>query len=97
MVNKVDLINALTDKDDKKAYNFTKIIMTESASSEEYYPYFEDFRDLLIAQSSYVRTRGFVFCCAQARWDREGKIDSAFSSMVPLIQKDVNELLNIID
>ena len=39
---------------------------------------------LINAKSSYVRTRGFVLCCAQARWDTQGKLQS-----VKIVSKDL--------
>lgn len=79
------MLDALQDKDDKKAYAFSKEIKVKSAASDEYYSYFEDFISLMTVKSSYVRTRGFVLCCAQARWDVEGKLQNAFPAMVTLL------------
>lgn len=82
------LLHALQDKDDKKAYAFSKKISAESAAADTYYAHFEDFASLLDAKSSYVRTRGFTLCCAQARWDSEGKLERAFPSMCKLLHDD---------
>lgn len=79
------LILKLRDKDDKKAYDFSKQICALSASSDEYYSYFDDFLSMINANSSYVRTRGFSLCCAQARWDTEGKLEKALPSMLALL------------
>ncbi len=83
-----NLVNKLRDKDDKKAYALGKGIVAKSATSNEYYSYFEDFVGLLDASSSYVRTRGFSICCAQARWDTQGKLQRAFPSMLKLLHDD---------
>lgn len=80
-----NLINKLQDKDDKKAYELSKQIGAASAASDEYYSCFDDFMSMINAQSSYVRTRGFSLCCAQARWDTEGKLEKAFPSMLALL------------
>lgn len=86
--NATELIRALQDKDDKKAYAFSKKISAESADSNEYYSYFEDFVGLLDAKSSYVRTRGFTLCCTQARWDEEGKLAQALPNMFRLLHDE---------
>lgn len=80
-----DLILKLQDKDDKKAYELAKQIGVASASSDEYYSYFNDFLSMINAKSSYVRTRGFSLCCAQARWDKEGKLEKALPLMLTLL------------
>lgn len=72
-------------KDDKKAYELAKQIGAASAVSDEYYPLFDDCLSMINADSSYVRTRGFSLCCAQARWDTEGKLEKALPLMLTLL------------
>lgn len=83
-----NIIDAMQDKDDKKAYALTKEIMAKSAESCEYYAYFDEFASLLTAKSSYVRTRGFALCCAQARWDKDGKLQKALPAMFTLLHDE---------
>lgn len=85
MINRIEMLDALQDKNNKKAYAFSKEIGAKSAESDEYYLYFQDFVSLLTAKSSYIRTRGFALCCAQARWDEEGKLQNALPAMVTLL------------
>ena len=79
------IMEALQDNDDKKAYALSKEIAARSASSDEYYAYFDEFTSLLTAKSSYVRTRGFILCCAQARWDKSGKLFNALPTLLTLL------------
>lgn len=83
-----NLLRKLQDKDDKKAYALAKEIAAKSAATEEYYPYFKDFLGLLQSKNSYVRTRGFILCCAQARWDTQGKLQSALPNMLKLLHDE---------
>lgn len=80
-----DLAVTLQDKDDKKAYELSKIIRATSEKSSEFYPYFDEFVGLLTAKSSYVRARGFILCCAQARWDDAGKLKASFHALLTLL------------
>lgn len=82
------LIEGLQDKDDKKAYALAKEVGAKSAASDEYYSYFDEFASLLSAKSSYVRTRGFALCCAQARWDNQGKLQNALCDILKLLHDD---------
>lgn len=84
-MNEREIIEALKDKDDKKAYNFAREISAKSADTDEYYALFDRFTEMLDDKSSYVRTRGFCLACAQARWDNAGKIDAAFDKMCTLL------------
>ena len=85
MIDRIEMLEALQDRDDKKAYAFSKEIRETSSVSDAYYSYFEDFASLLTAKSSYVRSRGFLLCCAQARWDTEGKLETSLPAMVTLL------------
>lgn len=78
----------LCGKDNKTAYECVKEIRAASAASDEYYRSFDFFASLLSSEKTYVRTRGFILCCAQARWDTEGKIRDAFPSMRLLLNDE---------
>ena len=78
------VIRELTDKDDKKAYARTKEIAAASEASEEYYPYLESFASLLNDKKSYIRTRAFILCCSQARWDDKGKLMQLLPALTSL-------------
>ena len=75
------IIKELTNKDDKKAYARTKEIAAASELSPKYYASLEIFASLLDDNKSYIRTRAFILCCSQARWDDEGKL----KQLLPLL------------
>lgn len=79
---------ALQNKDDKKAYALTKEIREKSSVSGEFYDCFDIFAELLPAKSSYVRARRVVLCCAQARWDKDGKLQKAMPAMLMLLHDE---------
>ena len=80
-----EILNRLTDKDDKAAYEFAKLIAAESAESNRYLDMIPAFAGMLQDSSSYVRTRGFVLICNQARWASDGQMDAALDKMLPLL------------
>ena len=82
------ILEALKDKDDKKAYALAKEIGAKSAETNEYYEMFYAFVSMLGEKSSYVRTRGFCLACAQARWDVAGKVVAAFDEMKVLLNDE---------
>ncbi|MDD5932445.1 MAG: SufBD protein [Oscillospiraceae bacterium] len=82
------ITEVLQCKDDKVAYALSNEIRARSAASNEYYCYFEEFAALLTAKKSYVRTRGFVLCCAQAKWDVDGKLAHTLPAMLALLHDD---------
>ena len=80
----MNLIEELTDKDDKKAYAKTKEIAAASKQSSEYYSHFENFASLLNDRKSYIRIRACILCCSQARWDDEGKLEQLLPRLTAL-------------
>ncbi|MDD7272218.1 MAG: hypothetical protein PUH25_10120 [Spirochaetales bacterium] len=83
-----ELFKALTDKDDKKAYEVSKEIIAISSESSEYYLDFETFYSLINQKSSFQRARGFILCCSLARHDSEGKLARVFPIMLKLLNDD---------
>lgn len=70
----MDIIKGLQDKSDKKACALLQELLVQSAESPRFYKYFDEFLGLLDHESSYVRIRGFLLACAQARWDEGEKL-----------------------
>lgn len=84
-MNKKLILQKLTDKDDKAAYEYAKKINIESAKSDKYLCMISMFADMLQDKSSFVRARFFILICAQARWANEGQIESVFDQMKVLL------------
>lgn len=81
-----ELLKRLTDKDDKKAYELTKQLCAESAITDKYLGMIPVFVSMLHDKSSYVRTRGFILICNQARWADRSQISAVFDQMVVLLK-----------
>ena len=80
-----EIILKLRDKDDKAAYEYSKLLGAESAQSDKYLPMIPQFADMLEDKSSYVRARGFILICNQARWAKDGQIADVFDRMRVLL------------
>lgn len=70
-----NLVIGLIHSDNKQAYQFLKILENESFHSAVVYPFFDNFVEMLSSTNSYVRTRGIILIAANAKWDRDYKID----------------------
>ena len=80
-----EIILKLRDKDDNAAYEYSKLLGAESAQSDKYLPMIPQFADMLEDKSSYVRARGFILICNQARWAKDGQIADVFDRMRVLL------------
>ena len=69
------LINALFDKNNNIACGAMKTLAELSEQSDEVYAYMDTFIEMLESSNSYVRNRGLKLIAANARWDRDFKIE----------------------
>lgn len=84
----MDIITALQNKKDTEAYQLFLQLEKESAESQRLYAYFDDFIHLLGHKSSFVRVRGFRLACAQARWDKENKIERTIDLLLSMLDDE---------
>lgn len=84
-MNRSEIIQKLTDKDEKAAFEYSRIIGAESAESDKYLCMISDFADMMNSKNSYVRTRGFGLICAQSRWADKGQIEDVFERMAVIL------------
>ena len=80
-----EIILKLKDKDDKAAYEYSKILRAESAESDKYLHMIPKFAGMLDDKSSFVRTRAFLLICNQARWAKDGQLAEFFDRMSALL------------
>lgn len=78
----------LTASDDREAYRRTKEIAAASEASDLYYGHIDEFASLLENEKSYVRTRAFILCASQSRWDTEGKLEALLPRMLKLLHDE---------
>lgn len=83
-----ELVYGLIDKNDKYAYQCLKQLESESMKSDIVYPYFDSFAEMLNDSNSYIRTRGIILIAANARWDKDYKIDEIIDSYLKHIMDD---------
>lgn len=82
-LNKEDikqLIEWLTEKDDKIRYPAFLLLQSRSKSYDDIYPYFDIFTDKLKSENSYQRSIGLMLLAQNARWDEAKKIDKVINT-----------------
>lgn len=82
------LVDGLLNCDDKQAYHCLKQLEDKSSCSDEVYPFFDTFVDMLNNTNSYIRTRGIVLIAANAKWDVDYKIDEIIDEYLKHIIDD---------
>lgn len=70
-----NLVNNLQQKDSKEAYKSLKILEEKSQESNLVYLFIDNLIELIYSRNSYVRTRGLILIAANAKWDKDNKID----------------------
>lgn len=89
MMNEIkEQVIGLRDKDNTHAYQCLKQLESESISSDIVYPYFDCFAEMLDDTNSYIRTRGLLLIAANAKWDKDNKIDEIIDDFLKHIMDD---------
>ncbi|WP_312651610.1 SufBD protein [Aminipila sp.] len=70
-----ELVHGLRDKNAKNACQCLKQLGSESENTDAVYAYFDYFAEMLDDINSYIRTRGILLIAANAKWDKDYKID----------------------
>lgn len=73
-------INLLYSKDANIGYEAMKILQEASEESNAIYKYMDNFFQMLSDNNSYIRTRALVLIAANAKWDKDYKIDEVIAS-----------------
>lgn len=84
----MNIIEGLQNKKDTEAYKLQLLLEKESAESNKYYSYFDEFVKLMNSKSSFIRIRGFRLICSQAQWDKENKIESNLNVILKMLDDE---------
>ena len=82
MVNLEEALALLLGKDQNAAYRALQELQAESEASDRVYAYMDRFREMLDSPSAYIRVRGLTLLAANAKWDRDYKIDEALDEFL---------------
>jgi hypothetical protein len=88
MNNIQEMVYGLRDKDNEYAYRCLKELESASMDSNIVYSYFDFFAAMIDDSNSYVRTRGLLLIAANARWDKDCKIDEIIDIYLKHIMDD---------
>ena len=84
----MDIIEGLQDKNNSEAFKLLLKLEKLSESSDELYPYYDEFIRLTESKSAFVRTRGFRLACAMARWDSENKLERDIDILLDMLRNE---------
>lgn len=73
-------IELLYSKDSAEAYEVLKELQKTSSQSDQVYVYLDEFISMLDSENSYLRSRGIALISANAKWDRNDKINVVIDS-----------------
>ena len=74
-----ELVANLRFPQNKVAYAALKELIARSQTSNQVYPFFDEFVSLLEDENSLVRNRGLALIAYNARWDTAGKLDGVMN------------------
>ena len=77
-----EAVDRLTCPDNKTAYAALQALEAWSEESDLVYAYLDRFTAMLESTNSYVRNRGLLLLGKNARWDRDGKLDTVLDRIL---------------
>lgn len=77
-----EFVNGLRNQDNNYAYQCLRKLEEEYFHSDAVYPYFDFFTEMLHDPNSYVRTRGIILIAANAKWDKDNRIDEIIDELL---------------
>lgn len=81
-MNLEDLICSLRSSKPSQGYRAFQQLLEIGRDSDVLSGYLEEFLSLSEGKNSYLRTRGLLLLCANAKWDSAGKINAALERIL---------------
>ena len=79
------LVEWLTEKDDKLRYNSLLLLEHRSEEYDDVYPFWDVFCEKLRSTNSYQRSIGVMLIAANVKWDRENSIDNIIDDYLRIL------------
>lgn len=76
------MVEDLYRKDHKRVYGVLLDLQKMSEESDVVYGYFDRYMEMIEDENSYVRVRGLLLVCANAKWDTEHKIEENLDKII---------------
>ncbi len=85
-MNKKEIFDILYDKEKWDIWRKFQNIEISIDNSDELYKYYEDVKNMLFSDQSYIKMRGFRIICKLSKWDKNNEINN-----------DIDILLKVLD
>lgn len=82
------LVEWLSEKDDKIRYQSLLLLQRRSSSSDYVYPFWDIFRKKLKNENSYQRSIGLMLIADNAKWDKDNRMDDTLDEYLALLNDE---------
>lgn len=79
------LVEWLSEKDDKIRYQALLILQNRSIYSDDLYPFWDIFKRKLKSENSYQRSIGLILISINTKWDNENRFDDCLDDYLFLL------------
>lgn len=91
VIDKTDLMQLvewLSEKDDKKRYQAFLLLQNRSAISSDVYLFWDIFRGKLKSENSYQRSIGLMLIADNVKWDKDNKFEDTFNEYFSILNDE---------
>ena len=87
-MSKEEIFNILYGKEKWDVWRKFQEIENSIEESEMLYKYFNDIKNMLYDEKSYIKMRGFRIICKLSKWDKDNKINDIIDVLLQVLDDE---------
>lgn len=87
-MNKEEIFNIFYGKEKWDIWNKFQEIENSIDDSDLLYRYFDEIKNMLYNEKSYIKMRGFRIICKLSKWDKDNKTNNAIESLLNVLDDE---------
>lgn len=87
-MNKEEIFNIFYGKEKWDIWNKFQEIENSIDDSDLLYRYFDEIKNMLYNEKSYIKMRGFRIICKLSKWDKDNKINNIIDDLLQILDDE---------
>lgn len=87
-MNKEEIFNIFYGKEKWDIWNKFQEIENSIDDSDLLYRYFDEIKNMLYNEKSYIKMRGFRIICKLSKWDKDNKINNIIDDLLQVLDDE---------
>lgn len=83
-----EILNTFYGKEKWDTYKKFQQIENDIQDNDYLYNYFDEIKEMLLNEKSYIKVRGFRIICQLSKWDKDNKINDSIDILLDVLNDD---------